>query len=45
MGKGEETRTKVVKWAMVKRASQVHKSEHMEVDMLNVMTKKKECKK
>jgi hypothetical protein len=28
----EELRTKVMKWAMVKRASQVHKTEHMEVD-------------
>ena len=27
-----------MKWAMVKRASQVHKSEHMEVDAVNEMS-------
>ena len=31
----EDLRAKVMKWAMVKRASQVHKSEHMEVDTVN----------
>jgi hypothetical protein len=31
----EELRTKVMKWAMVKRASQIHKTEHMEVDAVN----------
>jgi hypothetical protein len=31
----EELRAKVMKWAMVKRASQIHKQEHMEVDAVN----------
>ncbi len=36
-GDYEELRAKVMKWAMVKRASQVHKTEHMEVDAINEM--------
>jgi hypothetical protein len=38
-GDYEELRTKVMKWAMVKRASQIHKQEHMEVDAVNEVNK------
>ena len=38
-GDYEELRAKVVKWAMVKRASQIHKQEHMEVDAVNEVNK------